>query len=268
MRSGRVLSLAVVVWLFLTAVPAFAACALGCEAAYDAFSYRTEYLWPGQTVSWRMTAYLDKGVAGPEEGPFYAYLVDRKQRAGGIPRVEEAVRLGVVETTNRRRHSFEASVSFSVPRDAALGSYAVEVCNDPCDDRLGYIGPTPVEVVAGDLEARLTTRIDALSRRIDTVRASQRNVAHGVTKRSVKPLREELAGATEGLNIRVANLAQRLAELERELAAQESSDEESSGASQSTVALGALIAGIFALLAWSGRRPRKPAETGRRRSGL
>jgi hypothetical protein len=261
MRSGRALSLLVVVWLVLSAVPAFAACVFGCGGGYDAFSFRTEYLWPGQTVTWSQRLYLDKYVDGPQAGPFYAYLVQGSMRVKRVPHVNDGIRVGVVETSELRRHNYRASVALSIPTDVTLGTYRLEVCNDPCTARLGYLGPTRVEVVAGDIEARLSERIDALALRVGDLRASVSRVSRGVAKRVLKPVRADLTAADETLSTRIGDLSERLMELEERLDSQEAAAEkDDGGVSQSTVALGALIAAIFALLAWGPRRSRRPVE--------
>ncbi|MGH2749265.1 MAG: hypothetical protein ACRDK3_00045 [Actinomycetota bacterium] len=259
MKPARVVASAVAVFLAAMTVPVSAACfGSGCAAALDAFSYRTEYLWPSQRVAWTTSAYVDKGVAGPEEGPFYAYLVEAPERATRVPRVDGATRLGGVETAETgERRLLEVSVSFSVPADAALGSYVVEVCNDPCDRRLGYLGATAVEIVAGDLEARLTKRIDEVSGKLRSVRASMSDVARRTTKRSIKSLTEQIVAMEEKLDERLAELAARVTELE----AREVPVEKQTETSQSTLALGALMLGLaafFALL--RGRARGRPTQ--------
>ena len=246
MRSGRMVSLAVSALVLMTAVPAFAACAFGCSGGYDAFSHRTEYLWPGQTVTWSTQAYTDRRSSGPGDGPFFAYLVEPDESTADVPRVENGVQLAVVETGPSRHFSFEASVTFTVPADTPPGSYSVEVCDDPCTTRLGYLGPTRVEVVSDDVEARLTERIDNLSQKVDDQRRSLSVKARGAVRSMSKVLRIEMDLVEEQLDERVSDLAAKVTDLEKRLASQ-MEPEEREGVSQSALAGGVVV---LLLCAW------------------
>ena len=226
MRFARLVSLATLVFLTMSAVPAFAACAFGCSGGVDAFFYRTQYLWPGQTVTWDTTAYLDKAAAGPDDGPFFAYLVEAGRRSGRVPHVDGGVQLGTVETsTGRDRYSLDVSVNFSVPASTPLGDYVVEVCNDPCANRLGYLWATPMEGVSGDIEARLNGRIDALSQKVANLRGSIKASARRAAKSSSKVLRGEMSIVEEKLDMQVSELALRVTELERQVASRKGPEE-------------------------------------------
>jgi hypothetical protein len=240
MRSGRVVSLAAVVFLTMPAVPALAACAFGCSGGYDAFSYRTEYLWPGQTVTWSTQVYTDKNSAGPDDGPFFTYLVEPRSWGVRIPRTEGGTRLATVETETTRRNSFDVSVTFTVPSSTPLGSYVVEVCDDPCTTRLGYMGATRVEVVSGDVEARLTERIDRLSQKVRNLQGSLSGHARRAAKSTGKVLRAEIALLEEKLDLRVSDFALRVTDLERQIASQKD-PEEREDVSQSALAGGVVV---------------------------
>ena len=241
MRFGRVVSLAVSVLVLMTAVPALAACAFGCGGGYDAFSYRIEYLWPGQTVIWNTKAYMDKGAAGPDEGPFFAYLVEPRGAGGRAPHVEGGTRLATVETGEPGRFSsFDVSVIFTVPPSTPLGSYAVEVCDDPCTNRLGYLGPTRVEVVSGDVEARLHERIDELSQKVSNLRMSTRGQIQRAARNSSRELRLEVAAMEEKLDLKISELDLRVTDLERQAASQKET-EGREDVSQSALAGGVVV---------------------------
>ena len=248
-------ALSAIVWLVMSSAPVLAACAFGCEPALDAFSFRTEYLWPGQTETWDIETFVDKTVAGPEDGPFFAYLVEPHRRVARVPRIGGGHLLGTIETSaSSDPSSFGASVTISVPQSTPLGSYSVEVCDDPCTTRLGYIGPTSVRVVSGDIEARLNERIDALSQKVRTLQASIRGDAARAARKSTK-LRAEMSQLEENLDLRVSELALRVTELEERLASQEEPAERKD-VSQSALA-GGLV--VFLLYAWLIReRRRKP----------
>jgi hypothetical protein len=82
----------------------------------------------------------------------------------------------------------------------------VEVCNGPCTTRLAYIGPTSVEIVSGDIEARLNERIDGLAQKLSDLGWSMPDVARRAAKRSSTALRTEFAVAEEKLDMRVSEL--------------------------------------------------------------
>jgi len=257
MRSARFLSalvpLALVLGLLMSS-PAFA-CFDGCGVGSDAFSYETEYLYPGQTVTWDTSIYVDKAAAGPDRGPFYAHLVTRPKRATARPHVDEGWMLGVVETSPAgRRNSLDVSVSFTLPTDVPFGIYALEVCNDPCTERLGYMHPTNVEVVASDSEARLSRRIDGLSSKVQDlryqtgrVRRSIDKVAHKEASRSLDPLRTRMVIRDEILDDRITELEGTIEKLE--------SRPTGGGAPEGAFAVGALgLAAAGWLLARHRRR--------------
>jgi chaperonin cofactor prefoldin len=253
MRSLRVIPLFVVAWLVLSTVPALAVCGDGCDAGMDVLS-SGEYLWPGQAVTWNAEVYTDKPAAGPDEGPFFAYLVEPNRRADRVPDVVDAALLGPVAVDTTRDPSLlDVSVTFTVPSDTPLGSYSVEVCDDPCTTRLAYIGPTSVEIVSGDVEARLNERIDRLELKVRNLAWSMKEHARRMAKRSSKAMRVEIAVAEEKLDLRVSELERGMAELEKRFASQEESGDRGD-VSQSALAGGVVV---FLLGAWFVRERRR-----------
>jgi len=253
-RQARTVALSAIAFLVMSAVPAFAACAFGCSGGVDLFFDRTQYLWPGQTVTWSTEVFLDKGAAGPEDGPFFAYLVEAGRPVGNAPHVEDGVRLGTVETsTGHDPHYFVASVSFTVPVSTPLGEYVVEVCDDPCANRLAYLWGTPVGVVTGDIEARLNERIDSLATKVSNLRWSMKNHAQREAKRSSNVLRVEMAVTEEKLDMRISELERGLVDFEKRLALQEEAAERGD-VSQSALAGGVVV---FLLGAWLVRERRR-----------
>ena len=87
MRPLRVIPLSVVTWLVLSAAPAVAVCGDGCDTGLDVLS-PGEYLWPAQTVTWNADVYTDKSAGGPNDDPFFAYLVEPNQRAARVKTAE------------------------------------------------------------------------------------------------------------------------------------------------------------------------------------
>lgn len=255
-RQARIVALSAIAWFVMSAMPAFAACAFGCSGGVDSFFDRTQYLWPGQTVTWSTEVYLDKRAAGPEDGPFFAYLVDAGTPVREIPHVKDGVQLGTVETSKGRDpHYLDSSVSLTVPASTPLGDYVVEICNEPCTTRLGYLWGTPVNVVSGDLEARLNGRIDRLEQKVSDLRWSMKSDARRVAKRSSNVLRVEMAVAEEKLDMHVSELELAMTELEKRFASQEEATERGD-VSQSALAGGVVV---FLLGAWLVReRRRKP----------
>ena len=246
MKSVRVVAASAVAILVMSSAPALAACAFGCSGGVDLFFDRTQYLWPGQTVTWSTEVFLDKGASGPEDGPFFAYLVEADRPVGKVPHVEDGAQLGTVETsTGHDPHYFNASVSFTVPASTTLGDYVVEVCDDPCANRLAYLWGTPVEIVSGDIEARLNERIDKLAQKVSDLRWSMKDVARRAAKRSSTALRTELAVAEENLDMRVSELELMVTELEKRRASEKESAE--GDASQSALVGGVVV---FLLGAW------------------
>ena len=250
MRPLRMVAISTVAFLVMAATPALAACAFGCGGGFDAFSYRAEYLWPGQTVTWSTDVYMDTKAASPDDGPFFAYLIDPGWSR--TPRTEDGVQLAPVETEKAGRFSYEVSVTFTVPATTSLGSYALEVCDDPCTKRLGYLGPTRVEIVSGDIEARLTERIDRLALKVEELPVSMRAQARRLAKRSSEMLRTEMTVAEEKLDMQATQLELRVTELEKRLASQEEP------AKRGDVSQSALAGGIVVLVlgAWFVRERR------------
>jgi len=247
-------ALSAIAWLVMSAAPALAACAFGCSGGVDLFFDRTQYLWPGQTVTWSSEVFLDKRAAGPEDGPFFGYLVEAGRPSSRVPRVDGGVQLGTVDTsTGRDPYYFDASVTFTIPASTPQGDYVVEVCDDPCTTRLGYLWGTPVNVVSGDLEARLNERIDALAQKVSNLRWSMKADARRAAKRSSNVLRVEMAVTEEKLDMRVSELALKVTELEERLTSQEKLAERED-VSQSALAGGAVV---FLLCAWLIRERRR-----------
>ena len=254
MKSWRVVAFSAVAFLVMPAVPAFAACAFGCSGGVDVFFDRTQYLWPGQTVTWNAKTYSDKDAAGPEDGPFFAYLVEASRSSGRVPHVEGGVQLGTVETSpGRDPYYFGASVSFTIPATTPQGDYVVEVCDDPCTTRLAYLWGTPVNVVSGDIEARLSKRIDRLEQKVSDLRWSSERRARRVVNRSNEVLRAELAAAEEKLEMQSTELELKVTEIEKRLASQEEP------AKRGDVSQSALAGGIVVLVlgAWLFRERRR-----------
>jgi hypothetical protein len=257
MRPLRVIPLSVVTWLVLSAVPALAVCGDGCGTGIDVLS-SGEYLWPGQAVTWNADVYTDKAAAGPEDGPFFAYLVEPNRRVARVPDVDGGVHLGAVTVDATRDPSrLDVTLAFTVPPDSPIGGYSVEVCDDPCTTRLAYIGPTSVEIVSGDIEARLNERIDRLAQNVSNLRWSMKGVARRAAKRSSTALRTELAVAEETLDMRVSVLERGLTELEKRLASQEEPSERGD-VSQSALAGGIVVLLLGGWLIRERARNRKP----------
>ena len=256
MRLRSLVSLAVLAFLTMSAVPALASCAFGCGGGYDAFSYRTEYLWPGQTVTWSTHAYTDKNATGPDDGPFFAYLVEPDKSTARVPRVQDGTRLALVETEPAKHSAFEASVTFTVPAETPVGSYAIEVCGDPCSRRLGYFGPTRVKVVSGGVEARLLERIVELSQQVDQQRRSMGVKDRRTARTTSKTLRAEMEVVKGQLDERISDLETKLTDLEKRLASQ-SEPEDDEQVSQSALAGGIVVLLLFGLLLRERSRNRR-----------
>jgi hypothetical protein len=264
MRSTRFLSALVPAALalgLLMSSPAFA-CYDGCGGGTDAFSYKTEYLYLGQTVTWDTSIYIDKSAVGPDQGPFYAHLVTWPKRFTARPRVDGGMMLGEVETSAAGRNSLDVSASFTVPSDVPLGNYALEVCNEPCTERLAYLYPTNVQVVATDSEARLSERIGGLTLKLQNlryqigrVRRSMDKVAFKEANRSIDPVRTRMV-MRDGL------LDDRITELEGIVEKLESRPAGGGGATEGAFAVGALGLAAAGLLLARRRRSATPPSPG------
>lgn len=254
MRSGRVLVPVALVLGLLISSPAFA-CYDGCGGGTDAFSYTTEYLYPGQTVTWDTSIYIDKSAAGLDRGPFYAHLVTWPKRITARPRVDGGLMLGAVETSAARRNSLDVSASFTVPSDVPLGTYALEVCNEPCTERLAYLYPTNVQVVASDSEARLSERIDGLTLKLQNLRYRigrvRRSVDRVANKVARDPVRTLMIARDEVLHNRITELEEFVEKLESRPARGE-------GAPEGAFAVGALGLAAAGLLLARRRRSATP----------
>ena len=262
MRSARLLLPVALVLGLLMSSPAFA-CFDGCGGGSDAFSYETEYLYPGQTVTWDTSIYIDKGAAGPDQGPFYAHLVTRPKRTTARPRVDGGMMLGAVETSPAgRRNSLDVSVSFTLPTDVPLGTYALEVCNDPCTERLAYMYPTNVQVVATDSDARISKRIDGLTLKLQKLRYEIGRVRHSMDRVASKEANLIIDPLRTRMVMRDELLGDRITELEGIIERLESRPAEGGGAPEGAVAVGALgLAAAGLLLARRrNRESGQPAE--------
>ncbi|MGH2790047.1 MAG: hypothetical protein ACRDJ0_03570 [Actinomycetota bacterium] len=257
MRSARLLLPVALVLGLLMSSPAFA-CFDGCGGGSDAFSYTTEYLYPGQTVTWDTSIYIDKAAAGPESGPFYAHLVTWPKRTTARPHVDEGWMLGAVETSPAgRRNSLDVSVSFTLPADVPLGTYALEVCNDPCTERLAYMYPTNVQVVANDSEARLSKRIDGLTVEVQNLRYQIGRVRRSMDKVASKEANLIIDPVRTRMVTRDELLGDRITELEDIIDGLESRPVDGGGAPEGAIAVGAL--GLAAGMLLARRRNRRSA---------
>lgn len=129
----------------------------------------------------------------------------------------------------------------------------MEVCDDPCTTRLAYIGPTSVEIVSGDMEARLNERIDRLAGKVSSLRWSMKDHARRAAKRSSEELRVEMAIVEERLDMRVSELELSVVELEERLMSQEKPAERGD-VSQSALAGGVVVFLLCALFVRERRR--------------
>ena len=251
----------------LISSPAFA-CFGGCGGGSDAFSYRTEYLHPGQTVTWDTSIYLDKSVAGPESGPFYAYLVTWPRRMTARPQRGRRIDAGGrgYIAGGAAQLAGRVFVLHAADRCAARHLRTLEVCNDPCSERLGYLYPTNVQMVADDSEARLSQRIDGLTLKIQDlryqigrVRRSTDKVASRVAK---DPVRTLMIARDDALDDRMIELERAIEELESRPAA-------TGGAPEGAFAVGALGLAAGLLLARRRKRERvsRPSRWSRSRPG-
>lgn len=256
MRPLRALAPVTLIMALVMSTPALAACFGGCGGGYDAFSFEKEYLYPGQNVTWDLSIYIDKRAAGPAAGPFYAHLVPPVRRMGARPKIDGGVALATVGATPARRQNVvDLSLSFVVPAGTEPGAYAIEVCDDPCTQRLGYLYPTTVEVVASDVEARLTERIDDLMGKIRRLRGSIDRAIKKETRRNLEPVQERLVTTDRALNVRISELEDLIEELEARQAGFEKRVERSEGATpQGALLLGAGVLALGLVLAHR-RRP-------------
>ncbi|MGH2736661.1 MAG: hypothetical protein ACRDKZ_13860, partial [Actinomycetota bacterium] len=214
----RKLALAVMVVgvLAATVVPVAA-------GGFDTFTMRRNYFAPGEAVSWEQSIYV-KGLKGPEDGPWHAYLRPERdlRRDWGLD--DEAVRVGTVEITeSANRNYVDASLNFTVPANTEPGYYGVQVCNEPnCRKWLGALGPTEVGIARTPVEAHLLRRVEWLKSDIFTLRYEQRRAPRtgevrgmvSTVRAALTDAKAESANATNGLENELAALEARLARSE------------------------------------------------------
>jgi len=258
MPPARLFAPVTVVFLLLLSTPGVASCFQACGSG-DAFSPVTEYLYRGQAVSWETTLYVDRRAAGPEDGPFYAYLIDagsgesKRPLVDRRPVVDDGVLLGeVVATPSARRNILDVALSFTVPPDAALGRHLVEVCNSPCDTRLAYMTPTEVVVADDEGGADLEYRLDRLTLRVDGLKRTMPRRASRIAIEKIEPAIDDLRTSQRLWDVA---LEDRIAVLEGEV--EELSASQPAPERERTVESGFLLVVLVSLagaVAWSRRR--------------
>lgn len=93
-------------------------------------------------------------------------------------------------------------VDGAVPDNVPAGEYIVSICNQPCTHRFESVAPTYVTVYGTLLEARLTSRMQALQTQLYEVRTGGRRARIEMGKR----FRQDLGDTSERLDADVAGI--------------------------------------------------------------
>lgn len=112
--------------------------------------------------------------AGPEQGPFFGYLVSEAQHSTKSdyfppPVPQGAIPVGEVAFSEVDGGAVRASLDFVMP-DVPPGAYLLIHCNDPCDRQIGDLMTTPITVVGDEGQAFLAAKLDRLERRTFNLR--------------------------------------------------------------------------------------------------
>jgi hypothetical protein len=168
-----------------------------------------------------------------DDAPFFAYLISSTEDVYHIPLPDDALPLGEVHVEARDGRFGTATIDFIVP-DVQPGEYFVTVCNEPCRKPLGDMLGTAITIVASDLEARLTARLERLEMKVFNLRSEMDALARRRLGQTLSRLRIDLTTRTDAFTARMEDLEARVHKLERGHASSESDS------SRSGLALGAL----------------------------
>jgi hypothetical protein len=144
--------------------------------------------------------------AGPEQGPFFGYLVSEadhstKDEYFPPPVPQGAIPVGEVTFSDVDGGVVRVSLDFVMP-DVPPGEYLLIHCNDPCDRQIGDLMTTPLTVVGDEGQAFLAASLDRLERRTF-------NLRYGFKYRlrsAVRSVERRLDPIVEGLEARITAL--------------------------------------------------------------
>ena len=195
---------------------------------------------PGDVVEGSTSVWIEgrHGLGIPEDGPFFAYLVQPRREVPFPPPVpEDAIALGelTIDPHKDGASYSVARISFTVP-DVPPGDYFVIHCDDPCTTTLGDIMTTQLIIAADEADERATVGIDRLDRRTEQ------------NEFFIKRMRQQLSRHADSIG-RISDLERANDELERRIGAIEAQlADERSRPGLSAGALGvAAVAGLTAL---------------------
>lgn len=117
----------------------------------------------------------DKDIfwAGPEEGPFYGYILPGhpSDRPFPPPLPEDALYVGEVEfSESGDPRVMDVGLDFVMP-DLEPGEYYLMHCNDPCTRQIGDTMTTRITVVEDQGQAFLMNRLNRIDRTLVNVQA-------------------------------------------------------------------------------------------------
>jgi hypothetical protein len=185
--------------------------------------------------------------AGPEEGPFYGYIVPAHpiDDAFPPPLPDNALYVGeVVFSGTDDSQIMDVNLDFVLP-DLEPGEYYLLHCNDPCTRQIGDTMSTRITVVEDQGQAFIADRMNRFDRTLINLRARSGNRVHN------------LESVASRLSSQVNSMEAQLATLERQLERASQAKPVSASPPWGPLAIGAGMASLIAALArsWLLRHP-------------
>ncbi len=156
----------------------------------------------GQTVTWNTEAFTGQRCRRARGRP--VFRLSGRPRPAFRPSTPCRRRRPTrkLETSDPRPVSHRCVPDLHSATEHAPGQYVMEVCDDPCENRLAYIWGAPRgQVVSGDIEAGLSGRIATLSQKVSDLRWSTEGPCSESCETLEQWVRAEMAVAEEKLDM-------------------------------------------------------------------
>ena len=213
------------------------------------FSLDKRVYVPGEVVRAHANVWLKSTIGGGrlEDGPYFAYLGTSRELPSPPPIPPPAIALGeiAISPDDDGRYG-TARLRFTLP-DLEPGRYWIVNCNDPCTTTLGDLMSTPVVVAAGPGDARLVTITNRLTERL-------RKLRHRMVNRILGSQRATLSTRLEEVERRLDTLRTDIAVLRESAEMDVPPDEETSSSLAPILAFVVPAAGVGAVLWRRSRR--------------
>lgn len=187
--------------------------------------------------------------AGPEQGPFYGYIVSRNGPDWASfppPLSDDALYVGdVVFSATDDPQAMDVTLDFVMP-NLEPGYYGLVHCNDPCTRQIGDTMSTRITVVEDHGQAFIVNRMNHFDRRFVNLRARSGNRVH-----HLETVASRLSSQVDSMEDQISALARQV-----ELNAQHKPAPSPSPWGLLAIGAGTALLLAAVVRAWFMRRPR------------